>query len=232
MPIIKFDCGLDALVSWLQENRCPFAFSDVSKNTLALTEQVNKQEQMLSELLKEVDHLADSLEESNVRAGKAEKEVTELLSPSAKRPPPRFILPDERRSFVHEFYVGGTPLGHGSITVGLYPDTDDVGEIFIKMAVGSHDIFSVSSEDPKVLRLQQQVSDLAWFLRGILDQLAISVSVGLQRGIPLDVYVDKFVHTRFPPDGITRNEDIPRCTSIVDYLFRWLSYKFLGTERA
>jgi hypothetical protein len=132
---------------------------------------------------------------------------------------------------VHEFQIGLDPLGHGCMVVGLYPGTEEVGEIFVRMDVHAPDPAKDTSDDLAVLKrqvsgLKQQASDLMWFLKGILDQLAIAVSIGLQRGIPLSVYVRKFEHTKFPPDGRTQNKDIPSCSSIVDYLFRWLDKKF------
>jgi len=59
-----------------------------------------------------------------------------------------------------------------------------------------------------------------------MDSFATSVSLALQYGVPLQVLVDKFSHTRFEPSGFTGNPDIPIAKSITDYIFRWLSLKF------
>jgi ribonucleoside-diphosphate reductase alpha chain len=65
---------------------------------------------------------------------------------------------------------------------------------------------------------------------GLMDSFATSVSLALQYGVPLKVLVDKFSHTRFEPSGFTGNPNIPIAKSIIDYIFRWLSLKFLPRE--
>ena len=62
---------------------------------------------------------------------------------------------------------------------------------------------------------------------GLMDSFATAVSLALQYGVPLQVLVDKFSHTRFEPSGFTGNPDIPIAKSITDYIFRWLALKFL-----
>lgn len=61
-----------------------------------------------------------------------------------------------------------------------------------------------------------------------MDTLAVSVSTGLQYGVPLRFSVDKFSHVRFEPSGWTGNPQVPYAKSIIDYLFRWLGKRFLG----
>ncbi|HYJ32615.1 MAG TPA: vitamin B12-dependent ribonucleotide reductase [Candidatus Binatia bacterium] len=114
--------------------------------------------------------------------------------------PKRHRLPDERRSITHKFSVAGHD---GYLTVGMYEDGKP-GEIFIVMAKGGST------------------------LSGVMDSFATAVSLGLQHGVPLELYVNKFSHVRFEPHGFTKNPDIPIAKSIIDYLFRWLGIKFLG----
>ncbi len=115
--------------------------------------------------------------------------------------PRRRRLPDERKSITHKFSVGA---GHdGYLTVGMYEDGTP-GEIFIVMAKAGST------------------------LSGVMDSFATAVSLGLQHGVPLHLFVNKFSHVRFEPHGFTKNADIPIAKSIVDYLFRWLGIKFLG----
>ncbi len=65
--------------------------------------------------------------------------------------------------------------------------------------------------------------------RSIMNALAISVSLGLQYGVPLEEYVDKFLHFRFEPNGFVADHDHIRfCSSVVDYLFRDLALNYLG----
>ncbi len=65
---------------------------------------------------------------------------------------------------------------------------------------------------------------------GLMDTFATTVSVALQYGVPLRDLVNKFAHVRFEPSGFTGNQEIPIAKSIVDYIFRWLGSRFLGTE--
>jgi ribonucleoside-diphosphate reductase alpha chain len=111
-------------------------------------------------------------------------------------------LPDERRSITHKFSIGGH---EGYMTVGMYDDGTP-GELFVTMAKEG----SVVS--------------------GLMDSFATSISMALQYGVPLRVLCDKFSHTRFEPSGFTGNPDIPIAKSITDYIFRWLSLKFIPTE--
>jgi ribonucleoside-diphosphate reductase alpha chain len=120
-------------------------------------------------------------------------------------PPPsrRYKLSDERNSLTHKFAIAGH---EGYITVGLYEDGNP-GEIFIRMA--------------------KEGSVIA----GLMDSFATATSLALQHGVPLTTLCDKLKGTRFEPSGFTGNPDVPIATSIMDYLFRWLSLRFLGDER-
>jgi ribonucleoside-diphosphate reductase alpha chain len=60
-----------------------------------------------------------------------------------------------------------------------------------------------------------------------MDSFATAISLALQHGVPLRLLCDKFSRTRFEPYGFTENPDIPRASSIMDYLFRWLGSKFV-----
>jgi ribonucleoside-diphosphate reductase alpha chain len=115
----------------------------------------------------------------------------------------RHRMPDERRSYTHKFDISGH---QGYITAGMYND-GSLGEIFIRMAKEG----SVVS--------------------GLMDSFATAISLALQYGVPLEVLVDKFSHTRFEPSGITRNPEIPIAKSIMDYIFRWLQLKFLVSKK-
>ncbi len=116
--------------------------------------------------------------------------------------PHRRRLPAERQSITHKFEIAGH---EGYITVGCYPDGQP-GEMFIRMA--------------------KEGSTVA----GLMDSMAISVSVALQYGVPLRDLVTKFAHVRFEPSGFTGNPEIPIAKSIVDYIFRWLGSRFLPKE--
>ena len=66
---------------------------------------------------------------------------------------------------------------------------------------------------------------------GLMDVLGTSISIGLQYGVPLEVFVNKFAHSRFEPAGFTKNPDIPIAKSIADYIFRWLGMEFIDGYR-
>ncbi|HEX9659287.1 MAG TPA: intein-containing adenosylcobalamin-dependent ribonucleoside-diphosphate reductase, partial [Rhodothermales bacterium] len=129
-------------------------------------------------------------------------------SPEAGGVPERIIfkpirkrLPDERPSVTHKFSIAGH---EGYLHVGLYPDNQMPGEIFITMA--------------------KQGSTIS----GMMDAFATAISIALQYGVPLDDLCAKFSHMRFEPSGFTNNRHIPIAKSIMDYIFRYLSIKFLG----
>ncbi|HXN95168.1 MAG TPA: vitamin B12-dependent ribonucleotide reductase [Candidatus Acidoferrales bacterium] len=111
-------------------------------------------------------------------------------------------MPVERASITHKFSVGGH---EGYITVGMYDDGRP-GEIFIKMS--------------------KEGSTLS----GVMDGLALTVSLGLQYGVPLKVFVDKLLNTRFEPSGITANANIRFVSSVLDYIARWLGGRFISAD--
>jgi ribonucleoside-diphosphate reductase alpha chain len=117
--------------------------------------------------------------------------------------PIRRRLPDERKSITHKFNISGY---EGYLTVGLFDDGSP-GELFVRMAkTGS-------------------------MVNGLMDSFALSTSLSLQYGVPLNVLIDKYTHTRFEPSGFTSNREIPIAKSIVDYIFRWLDLKFNNHNR-
>ncbi|HEX9162380.1 MAG TPA: hypothetical protein VF980_11790, partial [Thermoanaerobaculia bacterium] len=67
-------------------------------------------------------------------------------------------------------------------------------------------------------------------ISGLMDSFATMTSLALQHGVPLQLLVDKFTHTRFEPSGFTRNPEIPMAKSIMDYIFKWLAIKFLSRD--
>ena len=111
-------------------------------------------------------------------------------------------MPSERASVTHKFSVGGH---EGYITVGLYEDGRP-GEVFIKMS--------------------KEGSTLS----GVMDGLALTVSIGLQYGVPLKVFVDKLLNTRFEPSGISANPNIRFVSSVLDYIARWLGGRFISSD--
>ena len=116
--------------------------------------------------------------------------------------PGRKRLPATRRAVTHKFEITGH---EGYVTAGCY-ENGKLGEIFILM----HKEGSI--------------------LSGLLDAFGIVTSIALQYGAPLELLVDKMIHMRFEPSGLTKNKQIPMAKSIVDYIFRWLASEFLSPE--
>jgi ribonucleoside-diphosphate reductase alpha chain len=114
--------------------------------------------------------------------------------------PVRKKMPRERESITHKFSIAGH---EGYITAGKYED-GSVGEIFLT------DIGKEGST-----------------MRGLLNAFATSISIGLQYGVPLEVFVRKFSYMRFEPEGITGNPEIPFAKSMPDYIMRWLASRFI-----
>jgi len=67
-------------------------------------------------------------------------------------------------------------------------------------------------------------------LSGVMDGLALTISLGLQYGVPLKVFVDKLVNTRFEPSGISANPNIRFVSSVLDYIARWLGGRFISSD--
>jgi ribonucleoside-diphosphate reductase alpha chain len=67
-------------------------------------------------------------------------------------------------------------------------------------------------------------------LSGVMDGLALTISLGLQYGVPLKVFVDKLLNTRFEPSGITPNPNIRFVSSVLDYIARWLGGRFISMD--
>lgn len=112
-------------------------------------------------------------------------------------------LPDERKSITHRFVIDGQHKCY--IIVGLYEDGTP-GELFV----------NISKEGST--------------FSGLVDALAIQVSMSLQHGVPLRQIVDKHMGSSYEPSGFTSNPDIPRASSLTDYIARWLKLKFLKDE--
>jgi ribonucleoside-diphosphate reductase alpha chain len=141
-------------------------------------------------------------------SGKADASQTlPVGAPTVAAPPvpltQRRRLPEDRVEVGRKFRVGDY---EGYIHVGLYDDGTP-GDIFIDIA--------------------KEGTTLA----GLMNSFMISVSLGLQYGVPLEVYVSKFAHMRFEPSGMTNDPDIRVAKSIVDYVFRWMGKKFLTTDQ-
>ena len=112
-------------------------------------------------------------------------------------------MPKDHPALQHEFRIRGFK---GFLTMGMYPEDEELGEIFINFS--------------------KQGSTL----QGMAMAWAIAISMGVQRGVPLEDYIRMFSHMSFEPAGFTDNPQIPFATSIPDYVVRYLASRFLETE--
>ena len=111
-------------------------------------------------------------------------------------------LPKSRPAQTTSFAVGGA---EGYMTTGAYAD-GALAEVFLKLG--------------------KQGSTLA----GVMDAFSIAVSIGLQYGVPLETFVEKFANQRFEPAGMTDDADIRMAQSVMDYIFRRLALDYLPFE--
>jgi len=133
---------------------------------------------------------------------KTETKEDKATAPSGMSHPVRKRLPKSRPSSTTSFTVGGA---EGYLTAGSYPD-GGLGEVFLKLG--------------------KQGSTLA----GVMDAFSIAVSIGLQYGVPLESYVQKFTNVSFEPAGLTDDKDIRMAKSLMDYIFRRLALDYLPYE--
>jgi ribonucleoside-diphosphate reductase alpha chain len=132
------------------------------------------------------------------------KRVQNSKDTSLKRQLARIVerrtLPAKRRGFTQKAKINGQAL---FLRTGEYND-GTLGEIFIDMAKEGAT------------------------MRSMLNCFAISISIGMQYGVPLEEFVEKFVFTRFEPSGMVEHPNIKTTTSIIDFIFRALAYEYLG----
>ncbi len=112
----------------------------------------------------------------------------------------RRTLPAKRRGFTQKAKINGQAI---FLRTGEYND-GTLGEIFVDLAKEGST------------------------LRSLMNSFAIAISVGLQYGVPLEEFVEKFVFTKFEPSGMVDHPNIKTTTSIVDFVFRCLAYEYLG----
>ena len=136
---------------------------------------------------------------SDAKAKTETKTAAAPVAATGMSHPTRKRLPKSRPSSTTSFTVGGA---EGYMTAGSYPD-GGLGEVFLKLG--------------------KQGSTLA----GVMDAFSIAVSIGLQYGVPLETYVQKFTNVSFEPAGLTDDPDVRMAKSLMDYIFRRLALDYL-----
>jgi len=190
----------------------PFISGAISKTVnLPETATVEDVSQLLIESwqlgVKAIAIYRDNCKVAQPLSGSADKSLATPLGALAPNllgaKPQRRRVPEDRVEVGRKFRVGEY---EGYIHVGLYEDGTP-GDIFVDIA-----------KDGTTMA-------------GLMNSLMIAVSMGLQYGVPPEVYVSKLSHLRFEPSGMTNDADIRVAKSIVDYIFRWFGKKFLTTEQ-
>jgi ribonucleoside-diphosphate reductase alpha chain len=213
-----FDCAIgDRAIHYMGHVKMmgavqPFISGAISK-TVNLPETVTVDEvaQLLIESwqlgVKAIAIYRDNCKVAQPLSGQKDKDGAAValapFSPGVAPHPQRRRLPEDRTEVGRKFKVGEY---EGYIHVGLFEDGTP-GDIFVDIA--------------------KEGTTLA----GLMNSFMISVSLGLQYGVPLEVYVSKFSHMRFEPSGLTNDSDIRVAKSIVDYIFRWMGKKFLSADQ-
>jgi ribonucleoside-diphosphate reductase alpha chain len=204
-----FDCAIgDRAIHYMGHVKMmgavqPFISGAISK-TVNLPESVTVEE--VGELFSDAWKLgvkAIAIYRDNCKVAQPLSKKSEAAAPPPAPKEERRRLPDDRTEIGRKFKVGDY---EGYIHVGLYDDGTP-GDIFVDIA--------------------KEGTTLA----GLMNSFMISVSLGLQYGVPLEVYVSKFAHMRFEPSGMTNDADIRVAKSIVDYVFRWMGKRFLDTDK-
>ena len=197
------------LMSWKLGLKANAIYRDGSKLSQPLSTKSDKKVKS--------DVTADAIEEtassqmvdlSNLTVDELLEEVQKRMAASTdtkfKRQLSRIVerksLPAKRRGFTQKARIGGQVL---FLRTGEYND-GTLGEVFIDLAKEGST------------------------LRSLMNCFAISISVGLQYGVPLEEFVDKFVFTKFEPSGMVDHPNIKTTTSLVDFIFRALAYEYLG----
>jgi ribonucleoside-diphosphate reductase alpha chain len=197
------------LMSWQLGLKANAIYRDGSKLSQPLSTKSDKKTKTDSaEAAVEEVATSQMVDLSNLTVDELLEEVQKRMTTSTdtvlKRQLSRIVerksLPAKRRGFTQKARIGGQVL---FLRTGEYND-GTVGELFIDLAKEGST------------------------LRSLMNCFAISISVGLQYGVPLEEFVDKFVFTKFEPSGMVDHPNIKTTTSIVDFIFRSLAYEYLG----
>lgn len=198
------------IAAWKMGIKCVSVYRDGSKSTQVLS--TKKEETNSTKLFDSKGSQPDIIVDTTFKK-EFNKKMNDLDAPQfmvdiekdtiETMKPYRRKMPTNRASLTHKFSLAGH---EGYITAGLHED-GTLGEIFLN---------GIGKEGST--------------LRGMMDAWAISVSMGLQYGVPLEAYANKFSHMRFEPEGFTDNSEIRIAKSLVDYIVRWLVSKFGDEE--
>jgi ribonucleoside-diphosphate reductase alpha chain len=196
------------LLSWKLGLKACALYRDGSKLSQPLSNKSDKKKKSDNEIVSQDNYETSLVDMSQLTVDDLLEEVNKRVQNSAdtvlKRQLAMIVerrtLPAKRRGFTQKAKINGQTL---FLRTGEYSD-GTLGEIFIDMAKEGAT------------------------MRSMLNCFAISISIGLQYGVPLEEFVEKFVFTRFEPSGMVEHPNIKTTTSIIDFMFRSLAYEYLG----
>lgn len=196
------------LLSWQLGLKACALYRDGSKLSQPLSNKSDKKKKVSEEEIEVDEHETALVDMGKLTINDLLEEVNKRVQNSADTALKRQLamiverrtLPSKRRGFNQKAKINGQTL---FLRSGEYSD-GTLGEIFIDMAKEGAT------------------------MRSMLNCFAIAVSIGLQYGVPLEEFVDKFVFTRFEPAGMVEHPNIKSATSIIDFIFRSLAYEYLG----
>ncbi|HVX49821.1 MAG TPA: vitamin B12-dependent ribonucleotide reductase [Chitinophagaceae bacterium] len=205
--LLSWQLGLKACALYRDGSKLSQPLSNKSDKKKKAEEATEKQEEAAQPLITEEipANLVDITKMSDVELlDEVQRRMQESKDTQLKRALSRIVerktLPAKRRGFTQKAKVGGQVI---FLRTGEYAD-GTLGEIFIDLAKEGST------------------------LRSLMNCFAISISVGLQYGVPLEEFVEKFVFTKFEPAGMVDHPNIKTTTSLVDFVFRALAYEYLG----
>jgi ribonucleoside-diphosphate reductase alpha chain len=203
--LLSWQLGLKACALYRDGSKLSQPLSNKSDKKKKTEEETNDKAQAVAEATTEESNIVDM---SKLTVQELLEEVTKRVQSSPDTKLKRALativerrtLPAKRRGFTQKAKINGQAI---FLRTGEYSD-GTVGEIFIDMAKEGATMRSMS------------------------NCFAIAISIGLQYGVPLEEFVEKFVFTRFEPSGMVDHPNIKSTTSIVDFIFRALAYEYLG----
>ena len=179
----------------------PAAISVIEKLKIGIDISVDTNQEKFETVRSRIDHLILQEKPPTLSKNQQSNIFTLRNSKLEKTVAVREKLPDRRKGYIQKASVGGHKL---YLHTGEFED-GRIGEIFVDMH-----------------------KEGAAF-KSLMNSFAISVSLGLQYGVPLEEFVDAFIFTRFEPAGkVTGNDRIRKATSILDYIFKELAVSYLG----
>jgi ribonucleoside-diphosphate reductase alpha chain len=195
-------------LSWKLGLKACALYRDGSKLSQPLSNKSDKKKK--EEVKEEAAPISDIVDMSKLTVDELLEEVSRRVQASPDTQLKRALsniverkqLPAKRRGYTIKGKVGGQAI---FLRTGEYGD-GTLGEIFVDMAKEGAT------------------------MRSMLNSFAIAISIGLQYGVPLEEYVDKFIFSRFEPAGIVDHPNIKTATSVLDYIFRLLAYEYLDRD--